>query len=162
MKGFTKVPNTLFDKHLPNLTLAELKLLLVILRQTIGWKEKKTGRRKTRDRITHQFFMKKTGLSRKVISKTIQALVVKEYISITDFKGELLDAPHKRKGKSYLYYALNSQLMYSVPLTYVHSTTRPVCQRVHNKRKTQKENETKETMKPIGDILQSFKGNRKP
>lgn len=162
MKGYTKVPNILFDEYLPKLSLAELKVLLVVLRQTVGWIDKRTGKRKARDRITHNFFMQKTGLSRKVISKTIQTLTAKTYIYVTDFNGNVLDTPQKRQGKSYIYYSFNPQLVYSMPSTYAKGTTGLVQLRVHNKRKTKKEKETKETMRPIGEILQSLKGNRKP
>lgn len=37
----TQVPNVLFDTHLPNITtLSEIKILLVIIRQTNGWIDK--------------------------------------------------------------------------------------------------------------------------
>jgi len=40
---FTNVPNIIFDTHLKDLGYAELKILLVIIRQTYGWKDKHTG-----------------------------------------------------------------------------------------------------------------------
>ena len=103
-KYFTKVPNLVFDKLLPNLTMAELKILLIIIRQTNGWLDKKTQRRKTRDRISHSQFIKKTGLSRRIVIATIQKLVDNKYIKVTDDKGQLLHCPTQRKGKRRLYY----------------------------------------------------------
>ena len=103
-KYFTKVPNEVFDKLLPSLTMAELKILLIIIRQTNGWLDKKTQRRKTRDRINHSQFIKKTGLSRRIVIATIQKLVDNKYIKVTDDKGQLLHCPTQRKGKRRLYY----------------------------------------------------------
>lgn len=46
MKNSTQVPNILFDQYLPKLTEAELKIVLVIIRQTNGWIDKFTGKEK--------------------------------------------------------------------------------------------------------------------
>ena len=70
----TQVPNILFDTHLPNLTESELKILLVIIRQTYGWIDKFTGKRKIKDRISQSQFRIKTGLSKRIISKTLKML----------------------------------------------------------------------------------------
>ena len=79
----TQVPNVIFDTHLSFLTESELKLLLIIIRQTFGWFDKTTGRRKTRDRISHGQFIKKTGLSRRVISKALKSLIEKGLVTVT-------------------------------------------------------------------------------
>ena len=36
----TPVPNAVFDEHLKELKAAELKVLLIIIRQTLGWEDK--------------------------------------------------------------------------------------------------------------------------
>ena len=100
----TQIPNTLFDTYLIQLSFSELKILLYIMRQTYGWITKK-GERKKRDRITHGQFKIKTGLSRRIISQTIQSLIVKQLIRVTDFHGNLLHHPQERKGKVSIYYA---------------------------------------------------------
>lgn len=104
----THVPNILFDKYLPQLSFSELKILLYIIRQTYGWKTKK-GKRKTRDRITYGQFETKTGLSRRIISQTIQSLITKELIQVTNYYGNLLHLPSDRKGKVSIYYAPSLQ-----------------------------------------------------
>lgn len=104
-KETTQVPNILFDTHLPNLTESELKLVLVILRQTNGWIDRRTGQRKTRDRISHSQFMKKTGLCRRVVSKALQSLVDKGLIQITCQYGNSLQLPEDRKGVTRMYYS---------------------------------------------------------
>ena len=101
----TQVPNTVFDHHLPTLTESELKLLLIIIRQTNGWYDKTTGRRKTRDRISHGQFMKKTGLCRRVISKSLQSLINKGLITATCENGKLLHRSEERKGVARLFYS---------------------------------------------------------
>lgn len=100
----THIPNSVFDTHLTQLTFSELKILLYIMRQTFGWITKK-GKRKTRDRITHGQFKTKTGLSRRIISQTIQSLIVKQLICVTDYHGNQLHYPQQRKGKVSIYYA---------------------------------------------------------
>jgi hypothetical protein len=105
-KQTTQVPNFLFDTHLRELTEAELKVLLITIRQTLGWFDSATGKRKERDRITHSQFRLKTGLSNRIISKTINSLSVKKLIQVTDFNGKELHEPKDRRGKPYLFYGI--------------------------------------------------------
>src|SRR5690242_7678760 len=97
-KQTTQVPNLLFDNYLPVLTGAELKLLLVIIRQTYGWVDKRTGHRKHKDRLCMRQFEAKTGLCKRVITKSIQTLVTRGLINVYDPAGNSLDSPSKRKG----------------------------------------------------------------
>lgn len=101
----TQVPNSLFDKFLSILTVAELKVILVIIRQTNGWINLTTKKRKSRDCITYRQFMYKTGLSRRIISQAVQNLIEKGLISVTNYDNQPLLFPKHRKGKRYLYYA---------------------------------------------------------
>lgn len=103
-KQTTQVPNYIFDHHLNQLSHSELKILLFIIRQTYGWKLK-DGKRKTRDRISHSQFVSKTGISRRNLSPIIQSLILKQFITVTDWKGNLLHTPKARKGKAGIYYA---------------------------------------------------------
>lgn len=104
-KQTTQVPNELFDIHLPKLSEAELKVFLIIIRQTYGWVNMKTGKRKSKDRISHSQFIKKTSLCRRVISNSIKSLVTKGLINISDYGGNVLNEPTLRKGKSSLIYS---------------------------------------------------------
>ncbi|MBK8298751.1 MAG: hypothetical protein IPK91_16035 [Saprospiraceae bacterium] len=139
------MPNILFDKHLPNLTGAEVKILLIIIRQTIGWIDKSTGNRKTRDRITQSQFRDKTGLAPRIISKTLKMLSEKDLIAITDQNNQSLKNSLDRKGKSILYYALNP--VHFSTSTSAQSDTGPVHKSAYNKRN--KENITKGNDLPI-------------
>lgn len=105
----TQVPNVVFDRILTTLTFSEFKVLMIIIRQTYGWIDKRTRKRKTRDRISHGQFIKKTGLSRRMVSKTLQSLVSKDLITITDRNDNLLHQPEKRKGVSWMYYSFNHE-----------------------------------------------------
>ena len=103
----TQVPNSLFDTHLANLTEAELKIFLIVVRKTYGWMNKKTGERKKRDRISNAQFCSKTGMSWRIITKSIQSLVTKNLIQISDIKGGMLCMPRDRKGKTHIFYAVS-------------------------------------------------------
>lgn len=140
----TKVPNIFFDRHLPHLTGSELKVLLIIIRQTMGWVDASTGERKLRDRITQSQFKLKTGLATRIISKTLKMLADKELIDITDLNNKQLKNSMERKGKSILYYALNP--VHFSTSTSAQSDVRPVHKSVYNKRKI--ENITKGSRLP--------------
>jgi DNA-binding transcriptional ArsR family regulator len=143
LKQTTHIPNILFDKHLPKLTEAELKILLIIFRQTNGWIDLKTGQRKLRDRISHNQFILKTGLSRRVISTTIQSLLQKGIICVTDFKGNVIHRSIERKGKSHIYYSSTLQPVQLTIPTSANKCTEPVQKSAYNKTKFLKLNKTK-------------------
>lgn len=144
-KESTQVPNVLFDKHLPNLTESELKILLIITRQTNGWIDK-YGKRKTRDRISHTQFIQKTGLSRRVKSNAIKSLSNKSLVSITCRNGNTLHDTNDRKGKTALWYSINLCTNKPIP---VHFSTKKCAQSAHNKTNYTKLNKTKGRDLPI-------------
>lgn len=152
----TQVPNFFFDELLKSLTEAETKVFLVILRQTIGWFNKKTGKRKERDRITMKWFVRATGMSPRAISKALSALCIKRLILITDYQGKSLFDANMRRGKSYLYYAIN-QPTHLVTGTYAQKAYGPKHEASYNKTKYHKTNWTKLStgkFERIGDIMQ--------
>jgi hypothetical protein len=105
MSGTTPVPNVLFDIFLKELKSAELKVLLVIIRQTLGWSDKIGARgRKEMDWISSGQLRTKTGSSRRAISSAIEVLVSKELIVVLDRHGNLLNDPLKRQGKPKLFF----------------------------------------------------------
>lgn len=109
---YTQVANTFFDTYLPAMTLGEMKVYLVIVRQTVGWRKKGTIYRKEKDRITVSQFVKKTGLSKRVISHAITSLASKGLIFVTDTRGNDIGLPMKRKGRIHLYYSLTRPSSY--------------------------------------------------
>lgn len=130
----TPVPNEIFDIHFSNLTHAELRLLLIVIRQTYGWKDQKTNNRKERDRMTHSFLINKTGLYRTILSQTIQSLITKGLLVVSDKYGTSLPHSHDRQGKHFLYY----QHVRNFDKTYSQSDITPVRNSEHNKRNTLK------------------------
>jgi hypothetical protein len=136
----TQVPNVVFDKLLTTLTFSEFKVLMVIIRQTNGWIDQRTGKRKSRDRITHWQFMQKAELSRRMISQTVQSLLLKGLISISDHKGNSLHAGSERTGRTHLFYALTCAQNDTDLCTFRH---KPVHSVAHNKTNYTKISNTK-------------------
>lgn len=66
--NFLQVPNAVIDELLPDLTGAELKCYLVVIRKTKGWN-------KESDNISISQFMKATGLSNSAVIKACESLV---------------------------------------------------------------------------------------
>jgi len=99
----TMVPNLLFQL-IPQLKPSCVIIMLIILRQTIGWYDPITKKRKIRDWISYKQFQTKTGLSIKTISQSINTLIELNFIKATDFSGNELRKSTSRKGKVRIYY----------------------------------------------------------
>lgn len=105
-KNTTQVPNRLFDLYLSHLTHSELLIYLVVTRKTNGWIDRRTGKRKRYDRITHRQFMKHTGLSRRTISSSVSSLISKRLITVKGYNVDNMEQPEKRRGQRLLWYGL--------------------------------------------------------
>lgn len=106
MTHFTQVPNTLFDEIMSELTGAELKLLLLVFRQTWGWVNAQ-GKRKVRDWMACSQIQKRTGLSRRAISLATSSLIERGLLVVSDAFGGTLQKAEQRKGKVKLYYSVS-------------------------------------------------------
>ena len=104
LSGTTPVPNGLFDEHLPKLKPAELKLLLIIIRQTLGWRDERTGKRKQKDWISGSQLRKKTGCSKRALTDATASLIKKKLIQVTGEVGIQLRTAEERKGKLRMFY----------------------------------------------------------
>ena len=102
----TQVPNALFDQWMRDLTLAELKLLLLVVRMTRGWVVHPSGLRRSRDWLSCSRIMALTGLSDRAITTATGSLIARGLLVVTDARGSLLAAPHERRGRTRLYYGL--------------------------------------------------------
>ncbi len=112
MIGTTPVPNKLFDLFLSELQGAELKVLLVIIRQTLGWQDRRAVHgRKTKDWISSSQIILKSGCSRRAISSAIDVLSKKKLIRVLDKSENTLADGNARKGKQQLYFSLTSTLL---------------------------------------------------
>lgn len=137
IQNTTPVPNSLFE-YMPTLTHAEIRVLLVVIRQTYGWKNKHTGERKDKDRLTYGYLIKKTGLYRTILSETIQSLVDQGLLIISDYDGTVLKYSYQRKGKHFLFYQF--QPVRNFDSSCSQFRTELVRKSEHNKRKTIKNN----------------------
>lgn len=61
-KGFTKFSNPVIDHVMPQVSPPAWKVLTVIWRQTEGWLDLQTGKRKEWDEISYSQFMERTGI----------------------------------------------------------------------------------------------------
>lgn len=95
----TQVPNIILDEWMGRLNDTEFRILLVVVRQTLGWvADAETGRRKDKDWLSMTQLQMKTGRGRTQISTNIKSLIeTYGLIEATDDKGKLLDTAEKRK-----------------------------------------------------------------
>lgn len=118
--GSVPVPNIFFDQWLPRLTDSEMRLLLVLVRATLGWREGGDHggwRFKRRDWMTNSQLVRRTGSSSAAISRAVQSLVIKGLIRVESADGTVLDTPSKRqRNLGRLYFALGEKWITSPPL----------------------------------------------
>lgn len=160
-KQTTQIPNIILDKHLSILTHSELKILLFIIRKTFGYITK-NRQRKTRDRISHSQFTQGTGISRRSLPKTIQSLILKQLIQVTDYHGNQLHTPQSRKGKVGIYYTPLGLTKVNNGIYQGKRKQKPVQLGIYNKTKQTKLKESKKLghqsdWDRIQDILRSKK-----
>tara|TARA_R110002051_G_C8763073_1_gene502030 strand:+ start:7523 stop:8044 length:522 start_codon:yes stop_codon:yes gene_type:complete len=166
----TQVPNEIFDQHLPYLNQSQLKVLLVVIRQTLGWINPKTNKRKAKDWISISFFAKRTRLTHKSISMAISKLIYKELIVALDTNERELRHPKDRRGKKRIYYAYAPIFRAKKKKSCV-DTSKKVCTYPPNTKQTQtKENNTKQKkayqwqtdLQRYQDIIKRQRKNSKP
>lgn len=106
----TQVPNVILDDWMPKLKDTELRVLLVVIRQTLGWiEDKKTGKRKEKDWISRGQLMKKAGRGHTAIAKAVEELTKKRLIEALDGQGNRLETPQDRqKHGERIYYRFNT------------------------------------------------------
>ena len=98
--GAVPIPNRLVDEVLPSLKDTELRVLLIVLRQTLGWREgSDTGgwRFKRRDWISHSQMVKRTGRGSEAVSNAVDALVQRELLVVETVTGKPLVTPAERR-----------------------------------------------------------------
>lgn len=108
MKKTTPVPNDLLDQVMPTLRDTELRVLLVIVRQTLGWqKGPEPSQRKTKDWLTQSQLMRRTGRASEAVARAVDALVQAGLISVLNQAGMTLRTPaERRRHLGHLYYQL--------------------------------------------------------
>ncbi len=94
----TQIPHLIIRGWMPLLSDVELRVLLVVADQTLGWiEDPETKRRKEKDWISQSQLMKKISRSDRAIQNSLKRLVDElRIIQAHDESGELLDSPQKR------------------------------------------------------------------
>lgn len=109
----TPVPNVVLDQVLPKLRDTELRVLLVIVRATLGWVDPLTGGRKEREWLSSRQLRVKTGRESAAISQALDCLAKAQLILITDRNGQTVDTPAKRRRlRSKLCFRLHPHLLF--------------------------------------------------
>ena len=156
-------PNEIINGWNARLKASELKVLLVVTRQTLGWVlDSETGMRKEEDWITYKQFKQKTGLSTRSLSTAIDALVRYKLIQVRNKDGSLLDTPYKRelegKRRGSFFYRLNLTVLKSKAdcVKNFHSTVLKINSYKRNsiQKKLLQKRETPKKYSSIKDILE--------
>ena len=96
--GTTPVPNGLLDTAMPRLRDTELRVLLVVVRQTLGWQgDSDPARRKELDWLTQSQLMRRTGRASGAVARAVDALVRGDLIEVLDQAGAPLRTPAERR-----------------------------------------------------------------
>jgi len=94
----TQVPNHILDDLMPLLSGTETKVLLVVVRQTLGWQaDAETGRRKEQDWISGRYFTTRTGASARAITAAVDRLVKIGAIEIVNSEGKSMENSQSRQ-----------------------------------------------------------------
>ncbi len=104
----TPVPNGLLDRVMPTLRDTELRVLLVVVRQTLGWQEgPDASQRKMKDWLTQSQLMRRTGRASGAVARAVDTLVQARLISVLDrFGAPLRTSAERRRHLGRLYYRL--------------------------------------------------------
>ena len=161
-KKTTQIPNVLFDNYLLALTGAELKILLVIMRQTHGWIDNVINLEKLVTGSLTASLWQRQGYPRRIISQTIPKLQRKGLIAVTDYTGRSLLKGSERTGRTHIFYSSTCAFHDTDLCTLRHQ---PVQKGAYNKTNYTKLNETKlsdKSVRSVGDIIGSFKRKLTP
>jgi hypothetical protein len=121
----TPIPNWVLDKALKKLSETELKILLVIIRSTLGWYDPKTKKRKSRDWLSNAQLSERSGLSERSITIGIKSLLEKQLIDVTDEVGNLLKTADQRRFARRIFYGLQNQTTENSSLSTAESSFKP-------------------------------------
>jgi hypothetical protein len=104
---FTPFPNWLIDEVMPYVRDTEFRILVIIARQTLGWLNPHTGKRKQMDWLTQSQLKRRTGRASEAISHAIEVLVRRGFIEVVDNSGKIFrSAKERRRCTKNLYYRL--------------------------------------------------------
>lgn len=94
------LPVRLVDEVMPTLKDTELRVLLVILRATWGWRANRIdgdGKHKRRDWLSHSQLRRRTGRGSDAVSGAVASLTAAGLIVVEDAGGSPLATPEERR-----------------------------------------------------------------
>lgn len=96
---YTPTPNVIFDHWMARLKGSELKVLLCVVRHTLGWiEDEETGRRRELDSICHRELEKQSGVTGATITRAMAVLIDDmKIVQALDENFNVLDTPAKRR-----------------------------------------------------------------
>ena len=110
--GTTPVPNDIFDRVMPTLRDTELRVLLIVVRQTVGWQAGPgSSQRKDRDWLSQSQLRRRTGRANGAVSRAVEALVKKGLVHVTDRAGKSMNTPvERRRHLGHLYFQVGTSV----------------------------------------------------
>ena len=101
---FVPLPCPIIDELMPTLKDTELRVLLVVIRQTWGWRGT-DGKPKERDWLSHRQLKERTGRASEAVSAAIDVLVRRGLLYVQNEHGaELSGTRERRNVQGRLYY----------------------------------------------------------
>lgn len=99
----TPTPNWLLNGEMKKMNETELKVVLLVIRKTLGWYDPLTKGRREQDYISQSQFMEFTGKSNRAIATAIDSCVKTGWIIARDRNGVACDTPEKRRRRKVWY-----------------------------------------------------------
>lgn len=97
MPNTTQTPNLLYDVEMQKMKDTELRIVMTVIRKTLGWiEDSETGMRKKEDWLSQGQLIMLTNRSQKSVTAAIDTCIVNGWIEARDKDGALLDTPEKR------------------------------------------------------------------
>lgn len=102
---FVSIPHQVFDQVLPTLKDTELRVLLIVLRQTLGWHGNGPNGSKAADWLSHSQLRERTGRASEAVSSAVDVLVRRGLIEVADATGCAIPTSAQRRAhQGRLYY----------------------------------------------------------
>lgn len=106
------LPARLIDDLMPSLRDTEWRILCVVARCTLGWRDPASGGRKKADWLSRRQLLARTGRASEAVSNAVDALVRKGLLEATDARGRLLATPaERRRHGGAIYYKLSTGIL---------------------------------------------------
>lgn len=112
-RGVTALPNHFFDNLMPQLNDTQWRVLCVVARATLGWRDAvEPTKRRHQDWLTHSQLQRRTGRTSSAISGAIDALVRRNFIQVRDSQGQWrLTSSERRSCRGKLFYCLTPRIL---------------------------------------------------